>query len=120
MLRTIKVRLYPTKSQATKMLQHIGASRYIWNWAIDVQKANYEQNGKYIKAFDMIRKITPLKHDGAHEWLNEVSNATLQHSCIDLDHAYIKFFRKVAGYPRYKSRKRSSPQFALDPYRSFF
>lgn len=120
MLRAIKVRLYPTKDQATKMFQHIGASRYIWNWAIDIQKANHEQGNSHIKSFDVIRMLTPLKHDGLHDWLNDVSNATLQHACIDLEHAYVKFFRKVAGYPHYKSKKQSSQQFALDSYRSFF
>lgn len=120
MLRSYKIRLYPNKNQAQQMFQHIGASRYIWNWAIDIQKANHAEGKPHIKSFDIIRMLTPLKHDGEHEWLNDVSNATLQHSCVELESAYSRFFKKQAGYPQYRSRKRSAKSFAVDSYRTFF
>lgn len=120
MLRSYKIRLYPNKNQISQMFQHIGASRYIWNWALDLQKEAYENGKSHIKSFDIIRQMTPLKHDGEHDWLNEVSNYTLQHACLELESSFSRFFKKVAGYPKYRSRKRSAKSFAVNSARSFF
>ena len=34
-----KIRLYPTKEQEELMWQHVGASRYIWNYMLELQIA---------------------------------------------------------------------------------
>ena len=60
----------------------------------------------------MCKLITPLKRIGEYKWLNEISNATLQGVCADLNEAYKRFF-KGSGFPKYKSRKRSKPAFPI-------
>jgi len=120
MIRSFKIRIYPTKEQEQKMWEHIGACRFLWNWMIDRQHERYAQNEKHLSAFDMIRLITPLKNDGVNGWLYDISNATLQTVCRDLSKAYELFFRKVARYPKYKTKKKTRSSFPARADALFF
>ena len=115
MIKSYKIRLYPTKEQEAKMWQHIGACRYIWNWMLAKQEELYEAGDgrKHLSGFGMMGLLQPLKNDGEHEWLYEVSNASLQTVCRDLDDAYKRFFKKQNGFPKFKSRKRSKPNYPV-------
>lgn len=52
MLKAVKVRLYPTKSQKTLLLQHFGATRFIYNHMLSIRKDNYE-NGIKSSGYDL-------------------------------------------------------------------
>ena len=106
MLKGYKIRIYPTKEQEKSFWNHIGCCRYIWNWMLAYQEEHYRSGGKYLSAFDMINLLKPLKNDGEHSWLYEVSNNSLQTACRDLDKAYKSFFKGVGKHPKFKSRKK--------------
>lgn len=114
MIKSYKIRIYPTKEQEQKLWQHIGSSRYIWNYMLALQEERYKQGKKHLSAFGMINQLKPLKNNGEHSWLYEVSNTTLQKVCQDLDKAYKMFFKKISGFPKFKSKKRSK---AAYPFR---
>ena len=111
MIKSFKVRIYPTKSQEALMWKHIGSCRFIWNYMLSEQKRLYDLGERHLSAFDMINLLKPLKNDGEHEWLYEVSNTSLKIACQDLDKAYKSFFKKQSGFPKFKSRKRSKSNF---------
>ena len=113
MQKGFKIRIYPTKGQEEKFWQHIGCCRYVWNWMLDHQQKNYADGGKHLSAFDMMNKLKPLKNDGGHDWLYEVSNTSLKDTCRDLDKAYKAFFKKNAKFPKFKSRKHSNPSYPV-------
>lgn len=113
MIKSFKIRIYPTKEQKALMWQHIGCCRFIWNHMLKEQERLYETGEKHLSAFDMINLIKPLKNDGEHEWLYNVSNRSMTTTCQDLDKAYQSFFRKQSGFPKFKSRKRSKPNFPI-------
>ena len=113
MIKSYKVRLYPTQQQEELMWQHIGSCRFIWNYMLDKQNTLHEQGEKHLSAFDMINLLKPLKNDGEREWLYDVSNTSLQISCRDLQKAYEKFFRKQGGYPKFKRKKKSKNSFPV-------
>lgn len=120
MIKSFKIRLYPTKSQEQLMWKHVGACRFIWNYMLETQQKNYEQGGCYLSAFSMINLLKPLKNDGEHDWLYEVSSTSLQRICQDVNEAYQRFFRKQAGYPKFKSRKRAKLAFPLNAEYLYF
>lgn len=95
------------------MWRHIHAARWIWNYMLDIQNQRYARGEKYLTAFDMINLLKPLKNDGEHGWLYDVSNATLTCVCQDLDTAFKRCFKHVSNYPKYKSRKHSKLAFPL-------
>ena len=111
MIKSFKVRIYPTKLQEALMWKHIGSCRFIWNYMLSEQERLYDLGERHLSAFDMINLLKPLKNDGEHEWLYEVSNTSLQIACQDLDKAYKSFFKKQSGFPKFKSRKRSKSNF---------
>lgn len=113
MIKSYKIRLYPTKEQEQLMWQHVGCARFIYNYMLAKQEELYEAGEKHLSHFDMINLLKPLKNDGEHEWLYEVSNKTLCRVCGDLDKAYVAFFKKRAGFPKFKSRKRSKSNFPI-------
>ena len=112
-IKSYKIRLYPTKEQEQKMLSHDGACRFIWNYMLDHQQELYKNGEKYLSGFSMINLLKPLKNDGLHNWLYDVSNKSLSYICIDLDKAYQNFFNKKSGFPKFKSRKLNRPKFPI-------
>jgi putative transposase len=120
MIKSYKIRIYPTKEQEASMWQHIGSCRFIWNYMLALQQRLYEEGKKHLSAFDMINLLKPLKNDGEHKWLYEVSNRALVTTCRDLDKAYKSFFEKRSGFPKFKSRKRSKPNYPTREDRMWF
>lgn len=113
MIKGYKIRIYPTKEQEQLMWKHINACRYIWNWMLAKQEELHNQGEKHLSAFGMIYFLKPLKNDGEHDWLYEVSNKTLQRTCQDLETSYSRFFTKKSNFPKFKSKKRSKLSFPV-------
>lgn len=113
MIKSYKIRLYPTKEQQQLMWKHVGSCRFIWNWMLAKQEGLYKQGEKHLSAFDMMSLLTPLKKQEEYLWLKEVSNTSLKDICRDLDKAYKEFFAKRRGFPKFKSRKKSKPLFPV-------
>lgn len=113
MYKGYKIRLYPTKEQEILFKKHIGCCRFIYNYMLDLQNKNYEAGNKYLKKFDMIKLLTPLKKTEEFSWLNEISNHSLQIACGDLDNAFMRFFNKISNYPKFKSKHKSDLRFPV-------
>lgn len=103
--KSYRVRIYPNKKQEELIWKHIGASRFIWNYMLDLQQERYKNGEKHLSAYDMSYLIKSLRQE--HEWLQEVATNSLYRVCADLANSYQRFFKGISGYPSYKSRKRS-------------
>ena len=120
MIRTYKIRLFPTKEQEQLFYKHIGACRFIWNWGLDTQINYYQKTGKKYSGYDLMKMLTPLKKIEEYSWLNEVSNASLQTILLDLDRAYKNFFKSGFGFPKFKSKKRAKKSFPVRCNATYF
>lgn len=120
MIKSIKIRLYPTKSQEELMLKHVHASRFIYNYMLDLQNKRYENDEKHLSAFDMNKLLTPMKKQEEFVWLREVSNKTLQRSCADLSDSFSRFFKKTSKHPKFKCRKRAKWNFPICADKMYF
>ena len=118
MYKGYTIRIYPTKNQEELLRKHIGCCRYIWNHMIEVQKTRYQNGEKYLNHFGMIKLISSIKKE--YEWLNEVSNHSLQLICKDVNTSYQRFFKKISNYPRFKSKKRSKLSYPVRCDRFYF
>lgn len=113
MIKSIKIRLYPTKAQEELMWKHVHASRFIYNYMLALQNERYENGEKHLSAFGMNKLLTPLKKQDEFMWLNEVSNYMLCVSCADLSDSFSRFFKKQSGHPKFKSRKKAKNSFPV-------
>jgi len=105
MLKVVKVRLYPNKSQQQLLKQHFGASRYVYNQLLDAKIKAYECNDK-LSAYDLKKRLVPMKKAEGGEWLKQCDSTCLTESVLNIDVAYKKFFNG-AGFPKFKSKHHS-------------
>lgn len=120
MYKGYKIRLYPTKEQEELMWKHIDAQRFMWNYMLEYHEKVYSEIQTVLHKFDMIKKISEIKHTDGYEWLLGISSYTLRQACRDLDIAYTRFFQKVSRHPDYKSRKSRNKSYATRPERLHF
>ena len=114
MIRSIKVRLNPNNKQLTKLFQYAGSARFAYNWAINREEENYKQGNKFLSDMDLRKEFTQLKKLSEYKWLNEVSNNVTKQAIKDACNAYKKFFKGQCKFPKFKSRKYSTPSFYQD------
>ena len=114
MIRSIKVRLNPNNKQLTKLFQYAGSARFAYNWAINREDENHKQGNKFLSDMDLRKELTQLKKLPEYKWLNEVSNNVTKQAIKDACNAYKKFFNGQCKYPKFKSRKHSTPSFYQD------
>ena len=106
--------LVPNNKQNTLMFQNAGARRWAYNWALHKEKENYANGGKFISDNDLRKEITQLKQIEKFSWLNNISNNVTKQAIKDACIAYQRFFKGQVKFPKFKSKKKSSPSFYQD------
>ena len=101
-LQAFKFELMPDGEQERDMRRFAGARRFVYNKALDIQKANFEAGGNFISYVDMANRLPEWKEK--FPWLKESPSQALQQSLKDAERAFKNFFEKRAGYPRFKKR----------------
>lgn len=110
-LKGYKYRIYPTKEQEILIQKHIGASRFIYNLALETKQIAYAGSQQNLSCFDLIKQLPALKNECV--WLKEINSQTLQQSITNLDTAYTNFFKGKAEFPKFKSKNKSTKSFNI-------
>jgi putative transposase len=105
LLKVFRYRIYPTKSQGTKMADTLELCRWTYNEMLAVRKNAYDQEGKSVSYYET-KKLLPQWKEEKPE-LKGVHSQVLQEVAKRVDLAYQAFFRRVKagedpGYPRFK------------------
>ena len=98
--RAIRMRIYPNKEQAILVNKTFGCCRFVYNRMLDDRKYHYDQTGTDVK-------ITPDNYKHDYPWLKEVDSLALSNAKLNLDKAFRNFFKGRAGFPKFKSKRRS-------------
>ncbi len=114
MIKTIQVMLLPNNKQKTKLFQYANTARFAYNWALGREKEHYEDSRKFVLDGELRKEFTQLKKRKEYNWLNHVSNNVTKQAIKDACEAYKNFFKGYTKFPRFKSRKRSTPKFYQD------
>ena len=114
MIKTIKVMLCPNNKQKTKLFACAGLARFAYNWALDYEQKNYKSGNTFISHYDLRKIFTVLKSEQEYQWLNDYSNNIPKQAIKDAVKAYQNFFKGIAEFPRFKSRKKARPSFYAD------
>jgi putative transposase len=108
MLKAAKIRIYPTTEQAAFLNRQFGAVRFVYNTGLRIMSHRYKRHGESLSAKHDIKKLLPVaKKSRKYGWLKDADSMALQQACLNLDHAFQRFFdpRQKAGYPRFKSKR---------------
>ena len=105
MLKALKIRLYPNKTQEVQINKLLGCYRFVYNQCLNKKITSYEKDkisenltslGHYLHGY--------LTKQEEYSWLNEQNTRVLKQSIIDMLDAYKHFFKQHTGYPKYKSK----------------
>lgn len=114
MIKTIRVMLIPNNKQKTKLFQYANTARFAYNWALDRERENYKNGGKFISDGDLRKEFTQLKKTDEYAWLNQIDCDVTKQAIKDACNAYKRFFNGYSKFPKFKSRKSSIPSFYQD------
>ena len=106
MLRTVYIRLYPNKAQATQINKLLGCCRVVYNQCLSRKIHSYEES-KVVENRTSLSKFFhhELLNDSNYSWLKEQNTKVLKQTINDMLSAYDKFFKQHTGYPKFKSKK---------------
>lgn len=108
MLKSYKTEIKPTPEQAEKIRQTIGVCRVVYNMFIAENQARYKRGEKYISGMDFSKWLNneyiPANPDKA--WIKDVYAKAVKQSILNAHGAFQRFFRKQAGYPKFKKKSR--------------
>lgn len=79
-IKGFRIPLYPNNKQSTRLFQIAGATRYIYNWALEFVLNYFEETHKFISAFDMTKELTKYKKIEGNDWLYTIPNSSLKQS----------------------------------------
>lgn len=112
--------LIPNNKQKTKLFQYADMARFAYNWALEQEQQNYKNGGKFLSDMDLRKEFTKMKQMQEYTWLNDVSNNVAKQAIKDACNAYKRFFKGLAKFPKFKSKKKSTPSFYQDNVRIQF
>ena len=105
MLRAIKIRLYPSKEQATMINKLLGCCRFVYNQTLarkinQYKEHNISENGNTLSYWFHHELLT----NPDFAWLKGQNTKVLKQSINDMLDAYKRFFKQHTGYPKFKSK----------------
>jgi len=109
MRKTFKYRIFPDKSQTTKLNQTLDGCRWLYNHFLEKRKEAWKSEQKSLSRFDQNLTLKTLKKE--HPFLQGVHSQILQNVSMRIDLAFRAFFRRVksgekSGYPRFRNKSR--------------
>jgi putative transposase len=102
--KAYKYRIYPTAEQIHILARTFGCCRYVYNWALRQRTDAYYKDGERLYYEATAQRLTSLKKQADHVWLNDISSVPLQQSLRHLDTAFRNFFEGRAQYPKFHKK----------------
>ena len=103
-LQAFQYTLMPNGEQQRLMRRFAGSCRFVYNKALALQKARYEQKEKRLGYAGLCKELTAWRHDDEIAWLADAPAQPLQQALKDLERAYTNFFEQRAAFPRFKKK----------------
>ena len=114
MLRAIKIRLYPNKTQEQTLNKVLGCYRFVYNKMLALKQESYNIDKSNLGLCELSKFFhgTLLK-DEQYAWLKEQNTKVMKQAIRQMLSAYDRFFKQHNGFPKFKSKK--DKQSALFP-----
>lgn len=107
--KTFKYRLYPSKSQTSKMVQTLDGCRWLYNHFLEKRISAWKEEQKNLSRYGQSNTIKDLKNE--YPFLNGIHSQVLQNISMRIDLAFRAFFRRLKtkekpGFPRFQGYER--------------
>jgi hypothetical protein len=87
--KTYRYRLYPTKQQAILLAKHFGCCRFIYNWALEQRIKHYQETGKTIHKFEIMKRLVGLKKENLEKVKKKLNECGDCYCLINRTNKYI-------------------------------
>ena len=117
MIKAVKIRLYPNKTQSSYINRLCGSYRKVYNMCLGKKITAYTSDKTTVTFGDLGKYFhQDLTKNNEFSYLNEHNTKVLKQSIIDLMDAYKRFFINNTGFPKYKSKhdSKQSARFPLE------
>ncbi len=116
MLRAIKVRLYPNKTQEQTLNKVLGCYRFVYNHMLARKQEAYKADKTNLSLCDLSKYFHgTLLEDEKYVWLKEQNTKVMKQAIRQMLTAYYKFFKEHKGFPKFKSKRdKQSALFQFD------
>ena len=114
-LRAIKIRLYPNKTQEQTLNKVLGCYRFVYNQMLALKQNAYNRDKSNLGLCKLSKFFhgTLLKKD-EYSWLKEQNTKVMKQAIRQMLSAYDGFFKLGKGFPKFKSKHDNNS--ALFPY----
>jgi len=119
-IKSHKILLDTTPEVEDTFISWCGAARWAYNYGLEQKKKAYEEAGKSLTVYDLMKLVVVLKKTDEYVWLQDVAYSVPRMALIQLGEAYVNFFRRVKrgdklkGFPKFKSRKTAKTAFHIE------
>ena len=105
MLRAIKIKLYPNKTQEIYIGKLLGSYRFVYNQCLDRKIKAYTTDKTNLGLKDLGNFFhQELTKNEEYNWLSEHNTKVLKQTIINLLDSYKRFFVNGNGFPKFKSK----------------
>ena len=114
-LRAVKIRLYPNKTQEQTLNKVLGCYRFVYNQMLALKQNAYNKDKSNLGLCELSKFFhgTLLK-DEQYSWLKEQNTKVMKQAIRQMLSAYDGFFKLGKGFPKFKSKHDNNS--ALFPY----
>ena len=114
-LRAVKIRLYPNKTQEQTLNKVLGCYRFVYNRMLARKQEAYNTDKTNLGLCELSKFFHGelLKND-EYSWLKEQNTKVMKQAIRQMLSAYDGFFKLGKGFPKFKSRHDNNS--ALFPY----
>ena len=104
-LRAIKIRLYPNKTQEQTLNKVLGCYRFVYNQMLALKQDAYDKDKTNLGLCELSKFFhgTLLK-DEQYAWLKEQNTKVMKQAIRQMLSAYDGFFKQHNGFPKFKSK----------------
>lgn len=100
-----RVKIYPNEEQKQKLFRFFGSARFAYNWVIALENDNYKNGNKFLGKTQITKLWKTEKKK--YPWTKEISGRAFRSGLYNAIEAYENFFKKKAGYPKFRKKKYS-------------
>ena len=103
MLKAVKVKLYPNKTQQVYINQLLGCYRLVYNTCLDKKITAYQTDKTSLNIKELGNFFhNDLTKSSGFTFLNVHNTKVLKQSILNMLEAYKRFFTKQGGFPKFK------------------
>lgn len=105
MLKAFKTEIKVTPEQKEKINKTLGTCRYVYNLYLAKNKEQYEKDGSFLSGYDFSKWLNNVHTKKTDFWIKETSSKATKQAILNGNKAFLRFFKKQSGFPRFKKKK---------------